>query len=281
MSLIHEWDVQLVIEHDVGLLFLSYCSFTAYKSDMTLYSDRVGGIRDMDCIESDKHKEERCIQAVKYNKRNPKQFLLHVDSFEEPIIVHEDIFIKFRLMSGQCLSIELFDEIIEENNKYLAYISAIRYLGAKMRSSKQISEYLKRKEYSNEHISQAVQRLTEEKLIDDELYATMFVQSKAKTQGKGKLRIAQELQQQGISSQLVENALHYLDEEAEYDAAYRAAEKKLRTLKGEKRDIQRKLQQFLFRRGYSHSMIRKVMQSLENESKSNIAMDIYGELLDN
>jgi len=235
----------------------------------------------MDMREPKSDVQQRCIQSVKYNKRKPKEFIVYFESLDEPVIVHEDIFIKYRLMSGQCLSIALFDEIREENNKYLAYISAIRYLGAKMRSSKQISEYLKRKEYEYEHIVLAIQRLKDEKLIDDELYATMFVQSKSKTQGKGKLRIAQELQQHGIRSELVDRALQLLDEEAEYDAACRAADKKLRSLKGDTKDVQRKLQQFLFRRGYSSAMIRKVMKYLENERKSDIDMDICGELLDN
>jgi len=213
---------------------------------------------------------EHCITAVKVDRKNNKEYILSVEHMEEPIVVHEDMFIKYRLMKGECLTSSLIAEIIEVNGKYMAYIKAIRYLGTKARSSRQIADYLKRHEFNDEHISHALERLQSDGYVNDEQYAIAFVQSKTRIQGKGRVRIAQDLKNRGISQKAIDMALLELDEQDEFDAACREALKKLRSLSGEDREIRRKLQLFLLRKGYTSGLIRKVMQFVENERKSNI-----------
>jgi len=213
---------------------------------------------------------EHCITAVKVDRKNNKEYILSFEHIEEPITVHEDMFIKYRLMKGVCLTSSLIAEIIEENGKYMAYIKAIRYLGTKARSTRQIAEYLKRQEFNDEHISHAIERLQSDGYVNDEQYAIAYVQSKTRIQGNGRVKIAQDLKNRGISQKAIQVALSELDEEEEFEAASRIAIKKLRSLSGEDREVRRKLQLFLLRKGYTSGLIRKVMHFVENERKSNM-----------
>lgn len=235
----------------------------------------------MDRYKPTAEQEEYYISSVKVDRKSNKEYFITITQFDEPLVVHEDLFISYRLMKGQCLTSPLIDEIKEENAKYMAYIKAIKYLGSKARSTKQISEYLKRQQFQDEHISNAVERLKADGYVDDEQYALAYVQSKSRIQGKGRNRIALDLKARGVAQNAIEAALESLDEEEEYEAACKAAMKKLRSLSNDEHEIRRKLQQFLLRKGFSGVIIRKVMVFVENERKISLEQDIYGELLDN
>lgn len=226
-------------------------------------------------------KMEYVVLSVKVDRKNIKEYIITVSNIDEPLIVHEDLFISYRLTKGQGLTSSLIDEIKEENAKYMAYIKAIKYLGSKARSSKQIADYLRRQQFQNEHISQAIDKLVAEGYVNDVQYAASFVKSKVRTQGKGRNRIAMELKSRGISSDAIQSALSELSEEDELEVANLAASKKLRNLSGESLEIRRKLQIFLMRKGYTNAVIRKVMENIDFEQKSSLEVDIYGELLDN
>ncbi|MFC6331091.1 regulatory protein RecX [Paenibacillus septentrionalis] len=221
------------------------------------------------------------ITSVKVDRKQSKLYLVTVESIPEPLIVHEDLFISYRLVKGRGLTSSLVDEIREESAKYLAYIKGIKYLAPKARSSQQVAQYLRRQEISEPNIAAAVARLIEEGYIDDLSFAKLYVQSKLNRQGKGRLRIAQELKAIGIAQQHIAEVLQHVDDDQELEAAYEAALKKLRSLRGDKLERGRKIMQFLLRRGYSGAISRKVVQRIEKDDKNSLEVDIYGELLDN
>lgn len=225
--------------------------------------------------------KEFFISSIKVDRRQGKMYSLYVDAIPEPLVVHEDIFISYQLTKGRGLTSSLIDEIREENAKYMAYIKGIRYLGNRARSSYQLALQLRRQQFSEPHIAEAIARLKEEGYVDDREYASSYVRSRISKQGKGRLRVAQELKGQGISSRIIEQTLAQLDEDEEVEAAYEAASKKMRSLHGEPAENSRKLLQFLMRRGYSGAICRKVMKMLEKEDINRLDVDINRELLDN
>lgn len=224
---------------------------------------------------------EKVISSIKVDRRQGKMYSVYVEALPEPLVVHEDIFISYQLTKGRGLTSSLIDEIREENAKYMAYIKGIRYLGTRARSSYQLALHLRRQQFSEPHIAEAIARLKEEGYVDDREYASSYVRSRIGKQGKGRLRVAQELKGQGISSRIIEQTLAQLDEDEEVKAAYEAASKKMRSLHGEPAENSRKLLQFLMRRGYSGAICRKVMQMLEKEDINRLEVDINRELLDN
>jgi len=211
--------------------------------------------------------DEGYITSIKVNRKHANIYSITIEGLDEPLEVHEDIFISFGLSKGKSLTSSLIDEIREENANYLAYIKGIRYLGPKARSNQQLAQYLRRQQFAEHNISNALARLSAEGYMNDRQFANQYVSSQLGKQGKGRLRIAQELKGKGISSTIIEQTMANVDEEAELEGAYKAAQKKLRSLKGEEIEIRRKLLQFLMRCGYSRAISREVMKMLENEAK--------------
>ena len=190
--------------------------------------------------------------------------------------VHEDILIKYRLLKGSSLTREKLGEIQSEGGRYRAFASGLYYAGFKMRTAKEMADYLKRKEFQEEDIRYAVDRLKQEGVIDDTDYARMFASQRMRSSLKGKRLIRQELEQRGISKETAGLTVEALDDGAERDAARKAAAKKWRSLKGEDREKRMKLMGFLLRRGFQGDLVREAVRLVsqgEEQEAEGLSLD--------
>lgn len=214
------------------------------------------------------------ILQVKLDNKNHK--LYHITLSNETVLsVHEDILIKFALTKGKCLELVVIDDISNENQNYLAYLRAIKYLALKNRTTQQIATYLKQNEFESEHIDHALYRLVQEGYVDDEQYAIDFVKFSSKAKSKGKNWVKQYLQQIGVSRHYIDSALQHYDDEQDLTIAIELANKKWAQIKGDDRVKKLKCSQFLLRKGFTGDIVRKAMKSVENNRFLDENLDIY------
>ena len=83
----------------------------------------------------------------------------------------------------------------------------MKYLSRKPRTSFEIATRLKEKGWSEETISEVIERLIQERWINDAAYAQEWAGQRLRSRGKGKAWIRYELRQKGISKPLIEEAL--------------------------------------------------------------------------
>lgn len=214
------------------------------------------------------------ILQVKLDEKNHKLYHLTFSN-ESTLSVHEDIMIKFALTKGKCLELAVIDDISNENQNYLAYLRAIKYLALKNRTTQQIATYLKQYEFETEHIDHALYRLIQEGYINDEQYAIDFVKFSSKAKSKGKNWVKQYLQQIGVSRQDIEVALQHYDDEQDLTTAIELATKKWPQLKGDDRVKKQKCSQFLLRKGFTGDIVRKALKSVEFNRFLDENLDIY------
>lgn len=206
------------------------------------------------------------ITSVQQDRTDRRRYRIYAEGEEPILFVHEDLLIRYRLLKGQMIDRGLLATIQEEDDRHRAYTLACVYLGAKPRTTRQIEQYLRRKELEERHIAYAIERLENERYVDDDEYARQFAKQRVRSAQKGSLLIKQELQQRGISRQAAEEAVKALEISAEQDAAVAAATKKWRTLKGELADRKRKLGAFLMRRGFAGNTVKEAISSvMKNE----------------
>ncbi|MOA34010.1 Regulatory protein RecX [compost metagenome] len=138
----------------------------------------------------------------------------------------------------------------------------MQYLSRKPRTSYEISMRLGEKGWSEETISDVMDRLTSEGLINDAQYAQEWAGQRVKGRGKGKMWVRQELRQKGVSKPLIEEALGEISEEVEYDSAMQLGAKKWKSTSGEYLDKKRKVGAFLMRRGFPGGLVSRVIREL-------------------
>ena len=206
------------------------------------------------------NQEEQIITAIEAQRR-PGRYNLSING-EYAFSVHEDIVVKYRLLKGVVITDRLRQDVLAEEEINAAYRSAIRYIGRAMRSSQEVRVKLKDKGYNEASINVVIQRLVEQRYIDDEVYASALARQRIRSNKKGPLWVRRELSQKGIDQTSVEQAMTQFNKSDEYDQALELASKRWRSIKGELPDRIRKIMSLLQRRGYTSDTIRKVTQQL-------------------
>lgn len=153
-------------------------------------------------------------------------------------------------------------DIQERVQKYLSL--TYRYLTIRNRSEKEIRDYLLRKNADPEIIDAIVEKLYVQKFLDDEAFARGWVRSRAMFRPRGKRMLQIELQQKGVSKEVIEQILAEENEDVpdELTQAKNLIGKRLEKLEGEpKYVVYQKVGAFLARRGFSWEISKKAIDS--------------------
>lgn len=130
---------------------------------------------------------------------------------------------------------------------------ALNFLKYRPRSVLEIEQKLKTKKIPENEIKKVIVVLKKEKLLDDLEFAKMWVRDRNLLRPTGSFLLKLELKKFGISDEMVEIVLKNQDEE---DLAKKTLESKSRLKNA---DYDKKVN-FLKRRGFSHSIIFKILK---------------------
>ncbi len=140
------------------------------------------------------------------------------------------------------------------------YNRALYYLRYGPRTIWQMNKYLVDKGYEQEHIDATIHILTAEKYLNDELYATSFVQDRQTFKPRSKQMLTAELRRKGISNDTITNVLGGLGENDQLNAITTIISKKI---KQSKYQDKKKLTEYLLRQGFSYYNIKSVIENID------------------
>ena len=198
-------------------------------------------------ITTQQKNQDRFNIFMDYGKGKGEEFAFSVDS---------DVLIKFQLKKGMELDDFSFMEIQYQDDIRKAYNRAIYYLSRRMRSEKEIHDYLVTKEIDEPVIIEILHRLTAQKYINDEEYALAYVRTQANTTDKGPNVIKMELKEKGIVEQILNPALQEYPLEQQIEKATKISVKFYqKNTKESLKVLKQKLENLLLRKGYSYDII--------------------------
>lgn len=215
------------------------------------------------------------IEKITTQKKNQERYNIFLNDGKKSFYafsVYEATLIRFLLKKGMSLDDEKIDEIIHYETIQWAYTLSIRYLSFRVRSEKEIYDYLKKKEIEEIYIAETISRLKKEKLIDDLEFAKMFTRTRINTTLKGPRQVRMELKQKGVNDVHINQALDYFTFEIEYERAMKLGEKRVRQRRNdsvfEKRN---QVYQTLQVQGFRSEVISSVIEQLldANEELAN------------
>jgi regulatory protein len=185
----------------------------------------------------------------------PETFLARFDNGEE-LKTTLNVVTDQVLFAGKHLEDEEMEALRGASSRSRCKQRALRIMGARAMSVKELTDRLKEKGERPEDAEEAAQWLLEMHLLDDQQYAEMCVRHYA-AKGYGPGRIRSELYRRGISKELWEDALDSLPEQD--DQIDRLLRRKLRGEHPDKNEL-RKASDFLYRRGFQWEEIRAAIQ---------------------
>ena len=150
-----------------------------------------------------------------------------------------------------------------------AYIDGLKLLGRRELSVVQLRSRLIDREHSPEEADEAVAKLLETGALDDRRVARAYARTASKIKGRGRLRVARELQALGINRDIAAEAVAEvfsdLDERALID---RAIQKKLRGgKKPETMQERARVYQFLMRQGFTPAAVALALRRIGGTSR--------------
>ncbi|HET7616396.1 MAG TPA: RecX family transcriptional regulator, partial [Bacillales bacterium] len=125
------------------------------------------------------------ITTQKKHKDRYNVFLDRGNGEEFGFGVSEDVLVAFTLGKGKEIDENELKSIIFEDEVKTAFNLAVRFLSYRMRTVKEITDYLQKKEAEPEVIEKVIGRLEHHQYIDDEEFAKSFVASRKRTSSKG------------------------------------------------------------------------------------------------
>ena len=110
-----------------------------------------------------------------------------------------------------------------------AYIAALKMLGARELTERQVRQRLARRGYDQETIDAAVVRLTNDGSLDDERAARAMAHAETSLRKRGRLRVKRRLEAAGIAPDVAQRATQEIFQTVDADALIGAAlQKRLR-----------------------------------------------------
>jgi regulatory protein len=148
------------------------------------------------------------------------------------------------------------------------YTAAMNCLARRAYSVHDMRVYLERRATDKECVRQILDRLKQQKLLDDARYARQFVRVRAEIRKQGYFRIARDLRSHGVPDRHIEAALAERASEHDEVGLVRALlSRRLKSLRGpldERRTAS--LYRSLLRAGFSTDTIRREMRAMAKVS---------------
>jgi regulatory protein len=140
-----------------------------------------------------------------------------------------------------------------------AWADAWRLLGRRDYTTQELRDKLLSRGHADEAVGAALTRLTSEGALDDRRAATGHVRTAARVKGRGRLRIARELEARGISKALTNELLADVSEEDTAAQIAKFLDRKKLPAQPDQATRRRVFQQLL-RRGFPSDAISKALR---------------------
>jgi regulatory protein len=156
---------------------------------------------------------------------------------------------------GLELTAEELDNLKQDAHTDKAYNLALGQVARRPRSEWEMRDYLRRKDYDPELITQLVKRLYEASFLDDYDFARRWVETRRLLKQTSKRRLQQELRAKRVSDDVITNVL--AEDQTDEAAVLRAVVEKKRTQS--RYQDNEKLMAYLLRQGYNYEDIKNAL----------------------
>jgi regulatory protein len=204
----------------------------------------------------------KTITAIESQKAQKGRLNLFLDgAFAFSISIH--VAATVGLQEGQKLSSTEIENLKNAELLHRSLNSALRFLSPRPRSEAEIKTRLRRHGYDVDIIQQVIDKLKEQKLVDDTAFAQFWRENRENFKPRSRRLIEVELKQKGVNAEIIAEATDMVDDEI---GAYKAAQRKAISLTGlDYLSFRKRLGTFLRQRGFPYEVINMTIERVWQE----------------
>ena len=201
----------------------------------------------------------------KFKKLGRNKYKVMFDN--EELVLYEDIILKHNLLTKKDINIDELEEIVNDNRDYDAYNLALNYIEIRLRSRKEIYEYLKKKEFNENLINDVISKLDDLGLLNNKQYIEAFINDKINLSNDGPYKIRSTLIDLEFEESDIDKYLYSIDQDVWKEKLEKIINKKKSLMKSKSYYMFiTKMKNDLYNLGYEKDMIENALSNIEYES---------------
>ena len=200
------------------------------------------------------------VTDIKQQKKDKSRYSVYIDGEYAFSLIMEDI-LYFGLKIGEDISDSVYDYITETTLYIKAQDSALKYLGYRMRTEKEIEDRLISEDYGEEVCQKVMDFLKKYNYVNDREYCEKYIRETMKLRPKGSYLIKTELKNRGVAKEVAEEAVRRAGID-ELSVAEQLLEKKYEGFADMDNKELSRVYGYLQRRGFSYGVIKEAVADL-------------------
>lgn len=202
------------------------------------------------------------MKISKFKKTSNGKYKIYLDN-NDTIVLYEDVIINNDLLIKKEIDSDMLEKLIIENNNVNVYSTALNYISIRMRSKKEVYDYLEKKQIHKDLIEDTVEKLSKSGYIDDYAFAKSFINDKINLSNDGPLKIKKNLMILGVEENIIKQILESIDKQEMNIKLEKLISRKLKTTKGSFNMIKFKMINYFYNLGYEKKDILSILQTME------------------
>jgi len=205
------------------------------------------------------------VTAIRAGRRQGKRVNVFLDG-KFAFSLEAEVAIKEGLQVGQELSESNIEALASSDHLHRCLNAAIHYLSYRPRSEAELRERLHRRGFDGDNVEAAIAKLRERGLVDDLAFAQFWKDNRESFSPRSQWLTRSELRQRGVANDIIDQMVAGIDDE---DSAYRAALSRAHSLPlSDYQSFQRRLGEYLKRRGFGYRVISHTVERVWQEQES-------------
>ncbi|MCK4688893.1 MAG: RecX family transcriptional regulator [Candidatus Marinimicrobia bacterium] len=203
----------------------------------------------------------RVITKIGFQVKRITRRSIFLDS-EYSFSISPETYDLFPIKKGQTLTDKQI-QVIQNHEQFEKVKNlALNYIGLRIRSTKEVQTYLKRKKIHENVINRVIQYCNERNYLDDYAFAKAFTKDQLNLNKSGVFKIRSSLRTKGIAVEIIDLVVEELiNRDEQLDLAAKLGKRKLRLLTKDTNKKQ-KIYRFLLQKGFSRDVVAEVLKLL-------------------
>ena len=205
------------------------------------------------------------MKILKFKKISNDKYKLYLDN-NETITLYEDVIINNNLLLTKQIDNKEIKNLLNQNNEVYAYGLALKFISIRMRSKKEVYDYLLKKNISQYLIDIIIDKLLKEGYLNDFKFSCSYINDQMLLSNYGPYKIKNNLIKYGVDSDIINEAIEGIKEDVVIEKLSKLLEKQVKIKKGSTNLLKVKLVNYFINLGFDKEMIIKELDSYELKS---------------
>lgn len=143
-------------------------------------------------------------------------------------IIYEDIILKYKILAKEEITKKELEKYLKDNIFYEAYYKAMKYIEIKLRTERELANYLKKYDYSTEIVERIIEKLNNEGYLNQDIYAEAYINDQINLKMIGPIKIKNDLEKLGIKENIINEKIEFYTREDQLVKIQKLVEKEIK-----------------------------------------------------